>query len=120
VVDIHCHILPGIDDRPRTLEESVTMARVAAASGTTDIVATPHANNRYVYDEAVVEDKLADLRAAARGTVRIHRGCDFHLTPENIRDALAAPAKYSVGGNGYLLVGVFRPFRARNGCRDLP
>ena len=104
VVDIHCHILPGIDDGPRTLEESVAMANMAAASGTTDIVATPHANHRYAYDDAVFEGKLEELRAAAGETVRIHRGCDFHLTPENIRDALAAPAKYSVAGNGYLLV----------------
>jgi protein-tyrosine phosphatase len=104
VVDIHCHILPGIDDGARTLEESVAMARMAAASGTTDIVATPHANNRYVYDEAVVEEKLAALRAALGGAIRLHRGCDFHLTPENIRDALAAPAKYSLAGRGYLLV----------------
>jgi protein-tyrosine phosphatase len=104
VVDIHCHILPGVDDGPRTLEESVAMARMAAASGTTDIVATPHANNHYVYDEALIEAKLADLRAAAGEVIRLHRGCDFHLTPENIRDALAAPAKYSVAGNGYLLV----------------
>lgn len=104
MVDIHCHILSGIDDGARTLEESVAMARMAAAAGTTDIVATPHANNRYVYDEAVVEAKLAELRAVAGGAIRIHRGCDFHLTPENILDALAAPAKYSVAGRGYLLV----------------
>lgn len=86
------------------MEESVAMARMAAASGTTDVVATPHANDSYVYDEVVVEEKLAELRAAAGDTIRIHRGCDFHLTPENIRDALAAPAKYSVAGRGYLLV----------------
>ncbi len=104
LVDIHCHILPGIDDGARSLEESIAMARMAAAAGTTDIVATPHANNRYVYDEVVVEEKLAELRAAAGDAIRFHRGCDFHLTPENIRDALAAPAKYSLAGRGYLLV----------------
>jgi tyrosine-protein phosphatase YwqE len=46
----------------RTLEESVAMARMTAAAGTTDIVVTPHANNRHVY-EAVVEKKLVELRA---------------------------------------------------------
>ncbi len=104
VVDIHSHILPGIDDGARTLAESVAMARLAAAAGTTDIVATPHANERYAYEEAVVEAKLEELRAAAGGGIRIHRGCDFDLTAENIRDALAAPAKYSIAGRGYLLV----------------
>ncbi len=104
VVDIHSHILPGIDDGARTLEESVAMARMAAAAGTTDIVATPHANNRYVYDDAVVDAKLAELQQAVGGAIRIHRGCDFHLTPENIRDALAVPARFSIAGRGYLLV----------------
>ncbi len=104
VVDIHSHILPGIDDGARTLEESVAMAHMAAESGTTDIVATPHANNRYVYDCAVVEAKLAELRAAAGDAIRIHRGCDFHLTPENISEALADPTRFSIAGRGYLLV----------------
>jgi protein-tyrosine phosphatase len=104
VVDIHSHILPGIDDGAHTLDEAVAMAQMAAATGTTDIVATPHANDRYVYDESVVDAKLAELRAAAGEVIRIHRGCDFHLTPENIRDALSSPAKYSIAGRGYLLV----------------
>ncbi len=104
MVDIHSHILPGLDDGARTLDESIAMVQMAAAAGTTDIVATPHANDSYTYDEAAVDEKLAELRLAAGDTIRIHRGCDFHLTPENIRDGLAAPAKYSIAGKGYLLV----------------
>jgi protein-tyrosine phosphatase len=41
-VDIHCHILPGIDDGPRDWADALEMARLAAADGTTTIVATPH------------------------------------------------------------------------------
>jgi protein-tyrosine phosphatase len=41
-VDIHCHILPGIDDGPRDWDESLAMARLAAADGTSTIIATPH------------------------------------------------------------------------------
>ena len=40
------------------------MIRMAAAAGTTDIVATPHANNRYRYDEAIVDAKIEELRSA--------------------------------------------------------
>jgi protein-tyrosine phosphatase len=104
LVDIHSHILPGIDDGARTLDESLAMLQLAAAAGTTDIVATPHANNRFTFDEGVVEEKLAEVRAAAGDGIKIHRGCDFHLTPENIADALTNPAKYSIAGRGYLLV----------------
>ena len=41
-VDIHCHILPGIDDGPGSLSESLAMARIAVADGIGTIVATPH------------------------------------------------------------------------------
>lgn len=44
MIDIHCHILPGIDDGPKTMDESVLMARMAAEDGITKIVATPHIN----------------------------------------------------------------------------
>jgi protein-tyrosine phosphatase len=42
VIDLHAHILPGIDDGPRSLEEALEMARLAVADGITTIVATPH------------------------------------------------------------------------------
>jgi protein-tyrosine phosphatase len=42
VIDIHCHILPGIDDGPTDLESSLEMARAAVAAGITTVVATPH------------------------------------------------------------------------------
>jgi protein-tyrosine phosphatase len=42
MIDLHCHVLPGIDDGPRTLEEAVEMCRLAAAGGCEALVATPH------------------------------------------------------------------------------
>jgi protein-tyrosine phosphatase len=104
VIDIHSHILPGLDDGPKSLDVSVAMLRMAAAAGTTDIVASPHANQDYAFDPMLVEKKIGELRAAAGDTPQIHYGCDFHLTLENIEDALRAPAKYSINHRGYLLV----------------
>jgi protein-tyrosine phosphatase len=42
MLDIHCHILPSVDDGPRTLEEALAMARLCAQDGITHITATPH------------------------------------------------------------------------------
>jgi protein-tyrosine phosphatase len=42
VIDLHAHILPGIDDGPRTLEDALKMARLAVADGITTMVSTPH------------------------------------------------------------------------------
>lgn len=47
MIDLHCHILPELDDGPTTLAQSVAMARVAAADGVTTIVATPHVNGPF-------------------------------------------------------------------------
>jgi len=42
MVDIHCHILPGLDDGARCIEDSIAMAKLAAGEGIRKIVATPH------------------------------------------------------------------------------
>ena len=60
MIDIHCHILNGIDDGARTLEDSLAMAEMAVAEGITHILVTPHhKNGKY---ENVKEDiaKLTD------------------------------------------------------------
>ncbi len=104
MIDIHCHILPGVDDGAKTLEESVAMVEIAAASGTTDIVATPHANPRYGFDPELNERKMAQLGRATDHLVRLHLGCDLHLSAMNIEDALANPAKYAINHRSYVLV----------------
>lgn len=104
MVDIHSHILPGLDDGAKSLEDSVAMLRLAAESGTTDIVATPHANNEFHFDPDLIDRKIAEVQEAAGPLPRIHRGCDFHLTLENIQDALNNPSKYAVNHLTYLLV----------------
>src|SRR5439155_25069260 len=87
-VDVHSHILPGLDDGSRSLEESLEMLRLAAASGTTDIVASPHANHEFTFDPGMVAAKLQEWRSAADGLIRIHTGCDFHLSFDNSQDSL--------------------------------
>ncbi|MGA2434902.1 MAG: CpsB/CapC family capsule biosynthesis tyrosine phosphatase [Bryobacteraceae bacterium] len=104
MVDLHSHVLPGLDDGARTLEESVEMIRMAAGAGTTDLVATPHANLEYSFDQTRTEEKLAELAEKSGGVVRLYPGCDFHLSIDNIHDALRNPAKYTINHKNYLLV----------------
>src|SRR5262249_10276486 len=63
-----------------------------------------HANQDYVFDPCLVLRRISELQAEVGETPRIHFGCDFHLTPENIDDAIHAPDKYSIDHKGYLLV----------------
>lgn len=104
MVDIHSHVLYGLDDGAKTREESLAMLEMAALSGTTDIVATPHLNHDYAYLPSLVDERIAELSEAAADMIRIHRGCDFHLSFDNIHEALEDPFKYSINGRRYLLV----------------
>lgn len=104
MVDIHSHILYGLDDGAKTLEESVAMVRMAAESGTTDIVATPHANLHYRFDPNLIRERAQELEHATGEKLRVYTGCDFHLSFDNIQDAIAHPAKYTINQKCYLLV----------------
>src|SRR5437763_1168606 len=100
VVDIHSHILPGLDDGSENLEQSIRMLQLAVESGTTDIVASPHSDLRYTYDRDLVWERISELQKACP-RIRIHRGCDFHLIPERIHEAMRDPTYYSINGKGY-------------------
>ena len=79
------------------------MLHIAADSGTTDLVGTPHANLQYKFDPAVIRDRVAELSAAVPN-IRLYSGCDFHLSYDNIQDALDHPDKYTINHRNYLLV----------------
>ena len=104
MTDIHTHVLPGVDDGAQDLEDSLAMLRMAAAAGTTDIVATSHSDPDYIFDPCVAEEKVAQLQSAIGDTIRVHYGCEMHLTLENIENVLRSPEEYSICHKGYLLV----------------
>lgn len=64
MIDLHCHILPGIDDGPPTVEDSLELARRAVEGGIRKVVATPHVNDRYGLGPDDIESAVADLRRA--------------------------------------------------------
>jgi protein-tyrosine phosphatase len=104
LIDIHSHVLYGLDDGARTIEDSVAMVRMAAKHGTTDLVATPHANPKYRFNPETVQQRLAEVSAAAGNVLRLHSGCDFHLSYDNIQDAIGNPRKYTINQQRYLMV----------------
>jgi protein-tyrosine phosphatase len=102
LIDIHSHFLYGLDDGAQTRADSLAMLRVAAESGTTDLVATPHANLTYRFDPARIRERLKDL--SAETGIRLFSGCDFHLSYDNIQDAIDHPHKFTINQKCYLLV----------------
>ena len=104
MIDIHSHIIWGVDDGARNREDSIAMLRLAAETGTTDIVATPHCDRQYKFDPAVRDERIRELMDATGGVPRIHPGCDFRLSFDNIQIALQEPARFTINGLRYLLV----------------
>jgi protein-tyrosine phosphatase len=65
-VDLHCHILPGLDDGARDLHDAVEMARQAEADGIAAVCATPHIRHDHAVAIAELPERLAELSAAVR------------------------------------------------------
>ena len=90
MVDIHCHILPNLDDGSSCPEESVAMARLAVASGVTDIITTPHFRGEAAALRMLpaIMGRLARLQdALARENLplRLHPGAEILCTPDTPR-----------------------------------
>jgi protein-tyrosine phosphatase len=106
VIDLHSHILPGLDDGPATLEGSLDLARAAVAAGTRTILATPHINDDARIDAPRIAAGLEQLRPALAeagiplevlpgGEIAIWRLVDFD--DEALRG-------FALGGGPYVLV----------------
>ena len=104
MVDIHCHILPGIDDGSDTWETTANMCRMAARDGITHIVATPHCDGVYEYDREHFTNMLATLSEVSSGKLTFSIGCDFHMSPRNLTDVMIDPQRFAIGDTQYLLV----------------
>jgi protein-tyrosine phosphatase len=88
VIDLHVHVLPGVDDGARTLAEAVELCRVAAAEGCTDLVATPHRRRDPWPDLPASElaERLAEVAAAAGGRPRLHLGGEVRVDSDLLRE----------------------------------
>ena len=64
MIDLHCHILPGVDDGPVNLDFSVAMARTAEEAGIVVMVATPHVRSDHPNEPEGIEAAVRELNAA--------------------------------------------------------
>lgn len=109
MIDVHCHILPGVDDGAATEEESCMMAALAVESGITDIVATPHCNVPGTPDHyagSALTDRLNALQALLEREkipLRLHSGMEVYMTSE-VPELLRRKQLMTLAGSRYLLV----------------
>jgi protein-tyrosine phosphatase len=83
VIDLHSHVLPGLDDGPEDVAGAVALARAAERAGTQVLVATPHISHEYAVDPLEVEGRVEALRAELVGAgVGIALATGGELAPE--------------------------------------
>lgn len=102
--DVHYHLVFGVDDGPKCIEDSLALIQASVDEGVTHIVATPHANHRYPFQEEINRDRLQAIRDRVNGHITLGMGCDFHLSFDNIQSLQENPHRYTVNGKQYLLV----------------
>ena len=107
-VDIHCHILPGLDDGPSHWQESLRMAQIAVAEGVTTVVATPHQLGNYPHNTVSrIRGRWEEFcsRLASEGIpLRVELGADIRLEPE-LPEKIANGEVLPIGDHGrYVLV----------------
>ena len=106
MIDIHCHILPGLDDGPSNLDWSLAMARAAVEAGTQMIVATPHIRADFDVDPTEIEprvDLFNDRLKKERLPLRVLPGAEIGwATALELDDSLLA--KLSMGSGGRILL----------------
>jgi protein-tyrosine phosphatase len=89
VIDVHCHILPGVDDGADSLETALAMARRAVADGITAIVATPHYNVHWCVQSDRVRASIAMLRNALHdASIPLHVFPGNEVRLDDVRDVL--------------------------------
>lgn len=104
MIDIHCHILPGLDDGAESIEVAYAMAEMAIEDGVTHIVGTPHANTAWQFDLKLIRQRRDELQARFDGRLQFATGCDFHMSFENLQEARRNPAHFTINQKSYLLV----------------
>jgi protein-tyrosine phosphatase len=104
MVDLHCHILPGLDDGSRSLEESLQMAEMAITDGITRVVATPHASSSHQFDYQRVRKARGELQKHLGDRLVIATGCDFHMSPENLVALRQDASPFCINQKNFLLL----------------
>ena len=107
MIDLHCHLLPGIDDGPKTLETTLEMARIAVADGIKTIFCTPHIYpGLYANTGADIQRRVSQLQLILNDkniSLKLSYGADVHLVPE-VSTGLADGRIPTLGGSRYLLL----------------
>ncbi|RJP84269.1 MAG: tyrosine protein phosphatase [Desulfobacteraceae bacterium] len=101
MIDVHCHILPGMDDGPSDLHESLEMAEIASKGGIRQIIATPHVSGGKYSPQDISQrtDQFNRLLKQNRISVQVYPGAEVSVS----LDPILFP-KYTLNNTNYILL----------------
>ncbi len=104
LTDIHCHILPGVDDGAADLSGGLEMVRLAYEDGIRTLLLTPHYRGRFKHDPAYLQEQFARFQQAVPyPDMTLYLGCEAHWEAD-LPDALSEGRVLSLHGSDYLLL----------------
>ncbi|MGO8967972.1 MAG: tyrosine-protein phosphatase [Myxococcaceae bacterium] len=111
-VDLHCHLLPGVDDGARTAEDALEMARALVDLGFVAVAPSPHARPEFATAKVCAERRqvLEQALAAAAVPLRLYSNAEHALILDGFLEGLGTPATRPINGGRYVLVEA--PYRA--------
>ena len=104
MIDIHNHSAWGLDDGPATPEDTLSMLRIAATDGITEVVFTPHFNADYIFKPDLLSARKEALQGQNASTPAVCSGCEFQITLDNLDALLACPTTFTINQGRYLLL----------------
>jgi protein-tyrosine phosphatase len=108
MIDLHCHILPGVDDGAKSMEESLSMARKALEDGIHTIVATPHTlNGIYINPVNEVTSRVANLQECLSKNhikLQLYAGADVYMCPHMLERIESGDAGTIDNAGKYILL----------------
>ena len=107
MIDLHCHILPGIDDGAKTPKDTLEMLEFAISEGITAVTATPHYNSEYQNERPSILSKVKEVETLIRENnlpIQILPGQEVRTTGELLEDFQAGKLMTVAGNTRYILV----------------
>lgn len=108
MIDLHCHILPGIDDGAKTMDDSLAMARAAVAEGITHILVTPHyKNGRWINEKKTILKDLVVVQQELDNRnipLTLFPGQEVRIVGELIEDISLDKIQFIDEDNQYLML----------------
>ena len=105
MIDVHSHIVYGVDDGSKTIEDTIHMIKEAKKVGFTDIICTPHyMEDYYEVPCEEISSKISQIRDLAEGiNIKIHQGNEIYAN-ENIIEYIKSGQATSLNGSRYVLI----------------